>query len=47
MNIGSGIQKLVGAVELHRYKQHGDRISLFYWFKNKEKKLKFTKFLIM
>jgi hypothetical protein len=37
--IGSGIQKLIeGDTQTHR--QHGDRISLLYFFRNKESRLK-------
>jgi hypothetical protein len=39
INIGSGIQKLMGG-GIHR--QHGDRISLLLFFKNKESGLKLS-----
>jgi hypothetical protein len=41
IKIGSGIQKLVGGgTQTHR--QHGDRISLFLFFQNKESRLKWV-----
>jgi hypothetical protein len=39
IKIGSGIQKLMGWGDELRHRQHGDRISLFYFSQNKERKI--------
>jgi hypothetical protein len=38
IKIGSGIQNLIGGMDIHR--QHGDHISLFLFFQNKESRLR-------
>jgi hypothetical protein len=35
IKIGSGIQMLIGVREIHRYRQHGDRINILYGSKLK------------
>jgi hypothetical protein len=39
IKIGSGTQQLIGGI----HRQHGDIISLFLFFQNKESSLKYTK----
>jgi hypothetical protein len=45
IEIGSGVQKLIRGYIDHR--QHGDRISLFLLFQNKESRLKTEKLVWM
>jgi hypothetical protein len=40
IKIGSTIQKLIGGIHRHTYREHGDRISLLSFFQNKESRLK-------
>jgi hypothetical protein len=42
INIGSGIQKLMGRIHIQTHREQGDLISLLLFFQNKEMKLKIS-----
>jgi hypothetical protein len=46
IQIGSGIQKLIGGGDSQTHRQHGDRISLHLFFQNKESWLRIKNYLL-